>query len=85
MSQIKLSIDKIVLNGFAPGTDKSVVEGLQRELRRVLADPAAREAWAHSHRTPVLKLGSVPLENGPAGGRKFGAGIVRAIGKGLKT
>ena len=32
-----------------------------------------------------LKLGSVPLENGPAGGRKFGAGIVRAIGKGLKT
>ena len=83
MSRILLHIDKIVLNGVDPGDRRALLAGLRSELSRVLADRAARAEWARSHRTPVLRLGAMPLEPGPSGGRKFGAGMARAIGKGL--
>lgn len=84
MSRITLTIDRLVLKGFEAGDRKALTEGLQAELSRVLADPATRVEWARSHRTPVLRLGRMPLESGPAGGRKFGGSLARAIGKGLK-
>jgi len=84
MSRIKLTIDRLVLKGFEAGDRKALAEGLQAELSRVLADPATRADWAASHRTPVLRLGQMAMEPGLAGGRKFGGGLARAIGKGLK-
>jgi len=84
MSRINVTIDKLVLNGFTPGDQKALAEGLRSELARVLANPATRAEWARSHRTPVLRLGKMPLAPGPYGGKKFCAGIARAIGKGLK-
>ena len=84
MSRIRVTIDRIVLSGMQPAERTSLVEALRSELSRVLADPATRADWARSHRTPVLKLGRMPVEPGPAGGRKLGGGMARAIGKGLK-
>lgn len=84
MSRIRVSIDSIVLKGFDPADRSALVEGLQGELSRVLSDPVARAQWASSHRTPVLRLRPMPLETGPSGLRKFGGGVARAIGKGLK-
>jgi hypothetical protein len=84
MSRITLNIDRLVLKGFEPGDRNALVQGLQAELSRVLADPVTRAEWARSHRTPVLRLGRMPIEPGPAGGRNFGAELARAIGKGLK-
>jgi hypothetical protein len=84
MSRIHLTIDQLVLKGLEPAERRAIVESLQAELSKVLSDPATRAAWARSHRTPVLKLGRMPFESGPAGGRKFGSGLARAIGKGLK-
>ena len=84
VSRINLTIDQLVLRGFEPADGKALVEGLQRELERVLADPTSRADWAYSRRTPVLRLGSLPLELGTAGARKFGGNVARAIGKGLK-
>jgi hypothetical protein len=84
MSRIRVTIDQVVLQGFEAGDRQALVEGLQSELSQVLADPASRTAWARSHRTPVLRLGQLPLEPGPSGGRKFGGGLARAIGRGLK-
>jgi hypothetical protein len=83
-SRIRVTIDRLVLNGFESGNQKALVEGLQAELSRALADPAARAEWARSHRTPVLRLGSMPLEQGVAGARKLGQGVGRGIGRGLK-
>jgi hypothetical protein len=82
-SSVKVHIEELVLRGFEPGDPKALVEGLQSELSRVLADPATRAEWARPHRTPVLRLGQMPLESGPSGGRKFGRGMARAIGRGL--
>jgi hypothetical protein len=84
MSRIRVNIDQLVLKGFDPADRNALAEGLKAELSRVLSDPAARAGWASSHRTPVLRLGQMPLDAGPSGSRKFGGGVARAIGKGLK-
>jgi hypothetical protein len=84
MSRIRVTIDELALKGFAPGERKALVDGLQSELARALADPAAGVAAARSQRTPVLRLGQTSLAPGPAGARKLGGGVARAISKGLK-
>lgn len=84
MSRINLTIDRLVLKGLEPGDRTALMEGLQGELSRVLSDPATRAQWAPSHSAPVLRVGRLPLEPGPAGGRKFGGSAARVIGKGLK-
>jgi hypothetical protein len=84
VSRVRVTIDQLILRGLDPPERTALVEGLRAELSRVLGDPAARAEWAKSHRTPVLKLGRMPFEPGFAGGRKFGGGLARAIGKGLK-
>jgi hypothetical protein len=84
MSRITLTIDRLILTGFDSAERGALVEGLRAELSRVLADPATRSDWARSRRTPVLRLGSLPLRgDGSAGGRKFGQGVARAVGRGL--
>ena len=84
MSRVRVNIDLGVLKGFDPADRTALVEGLQHELAQVLAEPAAQVEWARSHRTSVLRLGSMPWEPSPRGSRKFGGGIARAIRKGLK-
>lgn len=84
MSRIRLSIGEVVLRGFEPGDRAALLQGLEDELRRVLADPAGRAAWARSHRTPVVKLPRLPFTPGPSGGRRFGVQMGRAIGERLK-
>ena len=84
MSRIYLKIDRLVLNGLQPGQDKALVEALRTQLTEVLSDKNTRAAWARSHRTPVLRLGAIPLEAGSGGGRNFGKTMAHAIGKGLK-
>jgi len=85
MSRIHVTIDRIVMRGFEPADRRAVLEGLQTELSRVLAHPVGRAAWATSHRTPVVKLGSMPISPGPSRGRILGTRIGRAIGKELKS
>ena len=84
MSRIRVTIDQLVLRGFEPADRKAFVEGQQSELSRVLADPATRAEWTRPHRTPVLRLGRMPLQSGPSGSRKFGGGLARAISRGLR-
>jgi hypothetical protein len=84
MSRIRVTIDQIVLRGVEADARRPLIEGLQAELSRLLADPAGRAEWAHSRRTPLLRLGRLAMEPAPAGARKFGVGVARAIGRGLK-
>jgi hypothetical protein len=84
MSRIRLTIDQLVLKGIDGADRHALVDGLKGELSKVLADPATRAEWARTRRTPVLRLGKMPLESGSSGSRRMGAQIARAIGKGLK-
>lgn len=84
VSRIRLTIGRLVLRGFDPGTHEALVDGLQSELSRVLVEPKYRAEWARSHRTPVLRLERMLLGPGLSGARKFGGGVARAIRRGLK-
>ena len=84
MSRIRVNIDRLVLNGIAAARRKGAGGWPASRNWRECWPTAARAEWARSHRTPVLRLGQVPLESGPSGGRKFGKSMARAIGRGLK-
>ncbi len=84
MSPIHVHIDRLVLRGIDPADRNALVAGLKTELARVLADPGTQRAMVKSRRTPVLRLGKMPMEQGIGGARKLGGGIARAIGKGIK-
>jgi hypothetical protein len=84
MCRIRLDIDRLVLNGFQPLEAKALAEALQSQLSAILSDPRTRQVWARSHRTPVLKLGQMPLQAGTVGAGKFGKQMAQAVGKGLK-
>jgi hypothetical protein len=81
---IEVNIDRVVLRGIDPSDRKAMIEGLEAELSRILADPRFDGQKIKSRRTPVLKLGRMPLEPGPTDARKFGSGLARAIGRGVK-
>jgi hypothetical protein len=85
MSRIRVTIDRVVFKGIEPAERAALVDALRLELARVLADRSARAEWARPHRTPVLKLGRMPLQGGPSGGRSFGSGLARAIARGLSS
>jgi hypothetical protein len=76
--KVTLTIDRLVLRGVDPLDQRALVDGLQTELARVLADPATQAALGTSRRTPVLRLGRMPLAPGLAGAREFGGGLARA-------
>ena len=84
MSRIHLKIDRLVLRGLEAGQEKALAESLRAQLSQVLSDPAIRGEWARSHRTPVVRLGQLPIDPGNRGARKFGAQLARGIGRGLK-
>jgi hypothetical protein len=84
MSRIRMEIDRLVLNGFQPLKAKALSEAFQSQLSEALSDRGTRAEWAGSHRTPVLKLGNMPLEAGTAGSRTFGRKLAQAVRRGLK-
>jgi hypothetical protein len=82
-ARIHVTIDRLVLGGLEPAARSSFVEGLRRELGRVLADPATRALMRDSRSAtrlaPVLRLGQVPLQPGISGARTLGNAVARAI------
>jgi hypothetical protein len=80
-ARVNVTIDRLVLRGMDPAARTAFVDGLRSELARVLADPATRAQMQGSRRTPVLRLGQLPLGDGPSAARGLGRGVARAIGK----
>ena len=67
MSPIHVHIDRLVLRGIDPSDRHALASELKTELARVLADPATQGAMTKSRRTPVLRLGKMPMEQGIGG------------------
>jgi hypothetical protein len=84
VSRIEVHIDRLVIGGLEPADQKALLEGLRHELSSVLSNPEVRASIALSRRTPVLRLGRTPWTPGPAGTRRLGSHIARAIGKGMR-
>jgi hypothetical protein len=81
VSRIDVTIDRLVLRGLDPAARTALVQGLRAELEQVLGDPAKR-AELSSRKTPLLRLGQVPLQPGISGARNLGRTVARAVGKG---
>ncbi|ABF39863.1 hypothetical protein Acid345_0858 [Candidatus Koribacter versatilis Ellin345] len=84
MTRIHLTIDRVVLSGLPAGQDKELIASLRAQINEMLANRDTRADWARSHRTPVMKLGRIPLQSGPTGARQLGRKIGQGIGRGLK-
>lgn len=84
MRRTRLTIDHLILKGIDAGAQKALVDGLQQELSRAMADSTAAGKWTQPGRTPAIRLGQMPIKAGPAGGREFGTRLGNAIGKRLK-
>jgi hypothetical protein len=82
MSRIRVTIDQLVLRGVEASERQAVIDGLQAGLATALADRQSA-GWARPGRTSVLRLGGIPAERGPAGRRRFGRQLGRAIGRSL--
>jgi hypothetical protein len=80
-ARVNVTIDRLVLRGMDPAARTAFVDGLRRELMLVLADPATRADLQSSRRTPVLRMGQMPLADGPSAARGLGRSVARAIGK----
>jgi hypothetical protein len=85
MSRIQVNIERLVLKGFAAGEARALTERLQSQLQELLRDGTTRGQWVRSHRTPVVKLGRMPVRAGVAGAGNFGARLAGAISRKLKT
>jgi hypothetical protein len=83
MSRIHITIDRIVLHGVDATDRDALVNGMKVELTRLLGDADARGALGGSRRTPVLRLGQMPIAQGSAGAQTFGHGLARGIAKGV--
>jgi len=81
--KVTLNIDRLVLRGIDPLDQRALTDALQTELGRVLREPSVRDSLS-SRRTPVLRLGRMPMQPGLAGARQLGTQVARGIGKGIK-
>ena len=87
MSRIHLTIDRIVFSGtnvMDHAAREAFIRNLRAELTQRLTDSTTRTDWARSHRTPVLRLGQLPLQPGISGAGHLGTQVARHIGRGLK-
>jgi len=85
MTRIKVTIDHLILNGMEPDSAKALAAALKTQLSQNLSDRTARSGLSRSHRTPVLKLGRVPLDSGTVDGTKLGKQVARAVARGLRA
>ncbi|MGC2399007.1 MAG: hypothetical protein WA510_04470 [Acidobacteriaceae bacterium] len=76
VSHVHATIDRLALAGLNPADRTALVKGLKSRGTHILA------ASIPSRRIPVMRLGRMPLAPG-AGGRAFGEGLARAMGRSL--
>ena len=81
---IRVTIDALVLRGFAPEQRQALTAGLQAELRRLLSDPENAAALGGSRaiaRLPASKL-QVDAKTSP---RRMGALAARQVARMVRS
>jgi len=78
--RVSVTIDRLVLRGFAPDQRDAIAAGLTAELRAQFADPeAARQFGANrsvaSLRAPPLQAGAKPQQTGERAGRALARSV----------
>jgi hypothetical protein len=82
MRRVIVHIDRLVLTGFRREDRDAVGAGLQQELARAFADPAALARLASIGDMPRLQVDGVQLGHGAAP-QRAGEELARGIDKGI--
>lgn len=78
--RVVVHIDRLTLTGFAREDRQAIADGLQQELGRVLADPAAAAGLRAMGDVPRMRVSGVSMGQGAAPGR-VGESVARGIGR----
>lgn len=82
MRRVVLHIERLSLNGFEPADRHEIGRGLQQELARVFAEPAAVDPWLARAELPHFQAGGIRIPPGSAPlqvGMRAARGIQRAF------
>jgi hypothetical protein len=83
VKRIELTIERVVLHGFARANAPAVRAALESELARLLRSGRALPEW-NQHRIIDRVDGGTMSATGHSGSRDVGTGVARAVHKGLK-
>jgi hypothetical protein len=79
MSRVRVRIDQVAVRGLDSVAADAVIDALRLELARVLVKSTALPT--RSQRTPVVKLGPIPLQVGSSSARNLGQSTAHAIAR----
>ena len=79
---VRLRIEELVLDGFAPGDRYRIGEAVERELSRLLAERGVPSALAAGGEAPRLDAGSFELAPG-SGPEAIGSRVAATVYGGL--
>jgi hypothetical protein len=80
---VHVHIDRLVLKGVAHGDRHAVAEGLQHELRRVLADRQTVASMTDRREIPRLRVASASIDPS-ASPRHLGERVAQGIGEEIR-
>lgn len=82
--RVTVRIDRLALKGVMPEDRIPLVNCLKEELARVFSFADAGYSIERLSTTPLIRLGRVTVESGPASSRVLGRTVAGAIGKQVK-
>lgn len=65
MMRLVVHVDRLVLHGVAPSEQAALVQALQQELQRQLAEPDALERWARLESRARMQIPSLAPSASP--------------------
>jgi hypothetical protein len=80
---VRVHVEELVLQGFAPGDRHAIGEAVQQELTRLLTEQGVPPALARGGETGRIDAGSFSLPRG-ARARAVGVEVARAVHRGAK-
>ena len=80
---IELNIDELVLHGFAPGDRYRIVEAVEQELTRLLADKGVPQSLERGGEIGHVDGGAFEVAQGSRA-QVVGAQVAKAVYRGLR-
>jgi len=77
-TRVEVTIDELVLHGFAPGDRYAIAEALQGELARLLSEQGVPAAFMQGGQTERIDAGKVALAPGTHA-NVVGAQVAQAV------
>lgn len=84
VAAIEVTIDELVLHGFAASDRYAIAEAVQRELARLVAAQGVSPSLARGGETACLNGGAFPAVPG-MGGDKLGSLVAQGVYRGLNS